>query len=234
MTKSKKTEADHIAEARQKLLEAALPEVLFDGWGEPVFKAAIASSGIDPHLAHLACPRGSVDLAVAYHRAGDATMIAAVEAADLSAMRYRDKVAFCVRARLETADKDVVRRGVAFFALPQNAGEGTAAIWGTADAIWSALGDTSEDVNWYTKRTILSAVYSATVLFWLGDTSEGDKDTWAFLDRRIENVMQFEKLKAQANKVPFVKAFMNGPGRVLDRVRKPSATPPSDLPGSMR
>ena len=98
----------------------------------------------------------------------------------------------------------MVRR---LFALPINAGEGAKAIWGTCDAIWTALGDTSDDVNWYTKRATLSGVYSSTVLFWLGDDSPDHQATWEFLDRRIENVMQFEKLKASVQKIPLLKPF---------------------------
>ena len=94
------------------------------------------------------------------------------------------------------------------------------------------LGDTSEDVNWYTKRATLSAVYSSTVLFWLGDTSEGHAETWAFLDRRIENVMQIEKVKAQVNSSPTLSMLMAGPNWLLSHVKAPSRLNRSDLPGS--
>ena len=106
------------------------------------------------------------------------------------------------------------------------------AIWGTADAIWVALGDTSEDINWYSKRASLSAVYGATVLYWLGDDSTGHEATWDFLDRRIENVMQFEKAKATFMANPLGKALISGPFKVLERIRAPRL--PEDLPGQSR
>jgi ubiquinone biosynthesis protein COQ9 len=177
-------------------------------------------------------PRGGVDLAVAYHRAGDAAMRDALGARDLTVLRFRDRVALGIRLRLEAADKELVRRGSALFALPQHALEGAGLIWSTADAIWTALGDTSRDINWYSKRTSLSAVYGATVLFWLGDTSDDHEATWAFLDRRIENVMQFEKLKAGVQKNPLTQALMKGPLKILERIAAPQAT--SDLPGKMK
>ncbi len=104
-------------------------------------------------------------------------------------------------------------------------------IWGTADAIWTALGDTSDDVNWYTKRATLSGVYSATVLYWLGDSSEGHTATWAFLDRRIENVMQIEKLKAQVNANPVLSRVMAGPNWLLSHIKAPQRLPRTGLPG---
>jgi ubiquinone biosynthesis protein COQ9 len=113
--------------------------------------------------------------------------------------------------------------------MPHHAIEGAGLIWGTADAVWNALGDTSRDVNWYTKRTTLSAVYASTVLYWLGDTSAGDQDSWAFLDRRIENVMQFEKAKARAKTNPLTKAMMDGPLKILERITAPQEV--QDLPG---
>ncbi len=232
---SRKTETDHIAETRARVLEAALPLVVFDGWSEQTLKDAIADSGVDEGLARLAFPRGAVDLALEFHMDGDRQLAAAMAGADLDGMRYRDRVAFGIRKRLEIAvpHREAVRRGSALFALPIHAADGARAIWHTADTIWNALGDTSRDVNWYTKRATLSAVYSAAVLYWLGDESEGSTDTWDFIDRRIENVMQFEKAKATLRKTPLAKAFMSGPGRILDKVKAPGETP-SDLPGSTR
>ncbi|MGB3313113.1 MAG: COQ9 family protein [Albidovulum sp.] len=221
-----------IGSAKEKLLEAALKHAVFDGWSEATFQAACADTGIAPDLARAVFPRGALDLAVAYHKAGDAAMVAALEAKDLAALRFRDRVTLAVRLRLDGADRELVRRGTAHFALPQNAATGAALVWGTADAIWRALGDTSDDINWYSKRATLSAVYSSTVLYCLGDGSEGQSATWDFLDRRIEDVMRFEKFKAQVRDNPVLGRVLAGPMKILDRVRAP-ARAPDDLPGRM-
>ncbi|SEO75750.1 ubiquinone biosynthesis protein COQ9 [Salinihabitans flavidus] len=214
---------------KSRLLDAALLHVPFDGWTQDSFDSAVADTGTDPALATALCPRGAVDLAVAYHRRGDAEMRARLAAEDLSDLRFRDRIARAVQIRLALCDdKEVVRRGMTLFALPQHAGTGADLIWGTADAIWTALGDSSDDINWYTKRMTLGAVYSATVLYWLGDDSPGHAATWAFLDRRIDNVMQFEKAKAGFNKSPLGKA-LSGPLSALSRVRPPAGR--DDLPG---
>ena len=207
------------------LLDAALPHVAFDGWSPATFDAAVADSGIDSAI----CPRGAVDLAVAYHKRGDAQMIAAMAAADLSDMRYSEKVAHAIKLRLAAAeDKEIVRRGTSLFALPNHAGEGAKLIWGTADAIWTALGDTSDDVNWYTKRVTLSAVYGSVVLFWLGDDTGAVDD---FIDRRIENVMQVEKIKARINKSALLKPLTGPLAAVLGGIKAPNRDPNPDLPG---
>ena len=234
MTKSKKTETDHIVETRDKVLQAALPHVVFDGWSAETLALAITDSGADAGLAALAFPRGAVDLALAFHYDGDRKLAAAMAAADMSNMRYSEKIAHGIRLRLELVDghREEVRRGSALFALPSHAGDGAKAIWHTADTIWNALGDTSRDVNWYTKRATLSAVYSSAVLFWLGDESGGE-DTNAFIDRRIDNVMQFEKFKATMRGNSLVKAFMTGPGKFLDKVKAPGEAP-TGFPGSIR
>ena len=217
---------------KEKLLQAALMHVPFDGWSPATFDAAVADSGVERAVADSVCPRGAVDLAIAYHNQGDAEMVRRMQETDLGAMRYSERVAAAVRFRLEAVeDKELVRRGTTLFALPMYAGDGARAIWGAADAIWTALGDTSEDVNWYTKRATLSGVYSATVLYWLGDSSQDHADTWAFLDRRIENVMQIEKLKAQVNNNPVLGKLMAGPNWLLSRVKAPNPLPQSDFPG---
>jgi ubiquinone biosynthesis protein COQ9 len=107
-------------------------------------------------------------------------------------------------------------------------------LWETADAIWTALGDASDDLNWYSKRAILSGVYSSTVLYWLGDQSAGHAATWAFLDRRIEEVMRFETLKRRVRENRVLGPLMAGPDWLAKQVRAPSATPPADLPGRWR
>ncbi len=219
---------------RAALLAAALPHVAFDGWSDAAFAAAAQGAGIDRSLARAICPRGALDLALAYHAAGDKEMLARLAAADLAGLRFRDRIAAAVRLRLDGADREVVRRGTALFALPQHAALGAKAIWGTADAIWTALGDRSDDINYYSKRAILAGVYASTLLYWLGDASPGQAATWEFLDRRIANVMQFEKLKAAANANPLVKAFMAGPGSVLARIRAPGARVQDHLPGSVQ
>lgn len=215
-----------------KLVEAALPHVAFDGWGPEAFAAAIADSGIDAGEARQICPRGAVDLAVAYHRIGDQTMLAAMATADLGNMRYSEKVAHAIRLRLQAVDdKEAVRRGSTLFALPHMAPEGAKLIWGTADAIWTALGDTSTDVNWYTKRATLSAVYSSVVLYWLGDDSSDGQATDAFIDRRIADVMQVERFKSAVRSNPAFKPFTAPLSRLAEMIKPPRKTMASDLPG---
>ena len=232
MSEEKRSEEDHLRETRARLVEAALPHVPFDGWSDAVLALAIADSGVDEGLARLACPRGAVDLALAAHREGDAEMVARLDATNLTSLRMRERIAMAVRVRIEAAgDRETVRRGVTFFAMPAHAADGAAAIWQTADVIWTTLGDPSDDVNWYTKRAILSGVYSSTLLYWLGDESDGHRATWEFLARRIDNVMGFEKLKAQVLANPLAKRFAAGPGRVFGRIRKPASGGRPDLPG---
>lgn len=230
-------EGDPLAAVRDKILAAALPNIPFDGWTDAMLKQAVIDAGVDPHEAKLAAPR-PIDLAIALHRKGDRDLAKAMAEAPLGEMRIRDRVAFGVRKRLEIADphREAVRRAAALMALPTNAATSARLIWETADTIWTALGDPSDDLNWYTKRAILSGVYSATMLYWLGDETPDREKTWEFLDRRIEGVMRFEKTKAAINANPLGRLMMTGPNWLAKRIRKPGSTPvdtgtPVDLPG---
>ena len=216
-----------------QLLAAALPHVAFDGWSETSLRAACQDLSITRQMAALACPRGAIDLAIRFHHDGDGAMQVVLQKTDINAMKIREKITFSVRARLDAIrDKEAVRRGATLMALPQHAAEGAGLVWGTCDRIWAAIGDSSADVNWYTKRLTLSSVYSATVLYWLGDNSPNHQDTWTFLDRRIENVMQFEKFKAQVNANPLAKQLLVGPNWLLSKIKAPSGVPTVDLPGN--
>jgi len=222
-----------MTDLKNDILDAALAHVAFDGWSDATLIAAAGDVGADMAAVRAVFPRGAVDLAMAFHRRGDAAMLAQLAADDLDAMKIREKITHAVRLRLEVmADqKEEVRRGTTLFSLPVHAADGARALWETADAIWTAIGDISEDHNWYTKRMTLSAVYSATVLFWLGDGSEGHTATWAFLDRRIEDVMQVEKLKARMRDSKLLGPLMAGPNWLLSRMKAPAKMAPDDMPG---
>lgn len=220
-------------DARTALLDAALLHVPFDGWSEATFQAAMRDAKIAPGVARAVCPRGAVDLAIAFHRNGDQVMLDKLAATDMSGLKFSEKVTEAVWMRIGANDnKEAVRRGTTLFALPVYAGDGARLIWGTADHIWTALGDTSEDYNWYTKRATLSGVYSSTVLYWLGDDSPDAMATRAFLERRIGDVMQIEKIKSQVRKSPTLSRLMAGPEWVLGRIKPPARAQRDTMPGS--
>lgn len=221
-----------MTETESKLIDAILVHVAFDGWSEASFDAAVADAGVDPVVARGLFPRGARDLARAWHERGDDRMADAFAAADLSEMRYSEKVAHAVRLRIEAiGDKEALRRAMVQNALPLNAPDGAKMLWQTADRIWTLLGDTSEDFNWYTKRMTLSGVIGSTLLFWLGDDSHDTQATWDFLDRRIGDVMQFEKAKARVTAGPLGRA-LSAPGSLLNMIRAPQRR--HDLPGARR
>ena len=221
---------------RAAILEAARFHVAFDGWSDAVLMAAAAEAGVDAQAARAAFPRGAIDLAHAFHLDGDAALARALRDDLPRDLRYSEKVAWAIRKRLEIAgrDREAVRRAAAFFALPVHAATGARALWHTADTIWTGLGDTSDDVNWYSKRAILSGVYSASLLYGRGDRSDGCRDTWEFVDRRIADVMSFETAKASVRNTPVHRAFMAGPGRLLDTIRAPAPRGRDDLPGQQK
>ncbi len=192
---------DHdLDKARQAILDAALELAPFEGWSVPTLRRAASDAGYDRPTQLRAFPRGVIDLIDLYTERCDARMEEALAALDLDAMRIREKVTVAVRARIEAmADhKQAAHKAMQFLALPMHAPDGMAHVARTADRIWRAIGDTSTDFNYYTKRATLSLVYSSTVLVWFDDTTPDHAETWAFLDRRIENVMSFEKVKAKA------------------------------------
>ena len=227
-----KTEDSKLGSLRATVLDAALPHVAFDGWSDATLAQAVADTGVDPAQARLAFPRGGIDLAIAFHRANDLALKDRAAGEDMSALRYSRKVARLIELRLEliAPHREAVRKAVSLFALPTHAVDGARLVWETADAIWTALGDTSDDVNWYTKRITLSAVWSSVLLYWLGDESAGMERTRTFIERRIADVMQVEKAKAAVRETPLGKVLTQGAESVIKSIRRP-VQPPHDLPG---
>ena len=215
-----------------KLMLTALPNVAFDGWSNSTFVAACREADISERKARLFCPRGALDLAIAFHKWGDDQFETAFTKKKISELKVREKIRKAVELRIKLAsDKEAVRRGVVLFALPIHAFEGSRLIWDTSDLIWELVGDDSEDYNWYSKRAILSAVYASTVLYWLGDNSEGSEETWHFLDRRIDDVMKFETAKVQLKTNKFTKEFNGLAEKFLKTIKRPSRNIDPNLPG---
>ena len=220
-------------ELRARVIAAALPHVPFDGWSDKTLALAVAEAEVDRALARLEFPRGGIDLLLAYHALRDAALPDRLAAMELEGLRFRDKVAVAIDTRLDlvSTERDAVRRGVALCALPLYAPEGARALWHTADTIWIALGDASEGQSWYTKRASLSAIYSAALLYWLGDDEPGFARTRAFTRRRIDDLMRFEKTKARVAANPLAAAAMDASKRLMSRVRLPLPARRDDLPG---
>ena len=140
-------------------------------------------------------------------------MLEELEGQDLAAMKIRDRIATAVRVRLErqAGNREAIRRAVALFALPNNMPAALQSLYRTVDAIWHAAGDTATDFNFYSKRLLLAGVYSATLIYWLEDKSDGSARTWTFLDRRIADIMRLQKFRGRLDGLV---------GRLPDRLRR--------------
>ncbi|HEY7688245.1 MAG TPA: COQ9 family protein [Dongiaceae bacterium] len=196
MARKAKTEGEAL---RDKLLTATLAHVPFDGWTQTAFDRAIEDTGADRALALNAFPRGVGEIIEYFHRLTDRRMVAELEKRDLAGYKLRQKIALALRLRFEinAGHREAIRQGLAFLALPTNAHIGLISLYRTVDAIWYAVGDRSADFNYYSKRALLAGVYTASVFYWLSDKSERSEETWAFINRRIEDVMRIQKLRGK-------------------------------------
>jgi ubiquinone biosynthesis protein COQ9 len=194
--RKKKTDEAGLKDA---VLAAALKHAVFDGFTDKSLAQAGEEAGTDKETLKRLFPNGPLSLVEAFSDAADAEMEKVLAALDLKAMKVRMRISTAVMARIEAIKphKEAARRAAAFLTLPPHAALGTKLVYRTVDLMWRAAGDTSTDFNFYTKRAILAGVYSSTLVKWFTDQSPDESETTAFLASRIENVMQFEKLKAQ-------------------------------------
>jgi ubiquinone biosynthesis protein COQ9 len=184
---------------KDRILEAALEHAAFDGWGEHTFRRAAEDAGVDLATARRLFPQGPAGLLDWLDDWADRRMLAAVAQEDLSRLSVRRRIARLVRARFEALApyRESVRRAVLARGLPRNLPGGLTALWRACDRIWNAAGfaDAEQDgASWYTRRMLLAGVLVATLLYWLEDDSEGARDSWAFLDRRLDDVVRLGQL----------------------------------------
>jgi len=187
-----------LEQLRRQLALAVGENAVFDGWTKKAVDSAAAQLGIDPSQAQLAMPKGQAAIIDLYIQEVDRALEASFTSERLRGMKIREKIRSLVWRRLEIMGpaREAVRRALAILAMPQNVPRALRIGWRSADLMWRLAGDTSTDFNHYTKRMTLGAVYGSTLLVWLDDQSEDWSETAAFLDRRIDDVMKFEKFKA--------------------------------------
>ncbi|PZT91327.1 MAG: COQ9 family protein [Citromicrobium sp.] len=200
-----------MADAAPDIAEMTLPEMrlalapliadaaVFDGWSDDALTMAAQQAGADIDVARLAFPGGAIDMIAAWIETIDLAMVAELPEATLASMKIRERIRRLVQFRLDAVagQEEALRRALAIMAMPQNARRALKLGWSSADVMWRLAGDTATDYNHYTKRAILASIYAATLAVYVDDESEGKTETRAFLDRRIDGVMKFEKAKAK-------------------------------------
>lgn len=196
------SDQDHtvdIKAQRDRLIDAALIHVPFDGWTQTALKRGAEDIAMDPADVDVLFPGVATDMIAWHSMMADRRMLAALEEANLERLRIRDRIATAVMTRLEqnADDREAVRRGLSILGRPRNAALALQLLYRTVDDMWFAAGDRSTDWNFYSKRGLLGGVYSSTLLVWLNDQTEDFADTRAFLERRIENVMHIPKIKGR-------------------------------------
>jgi len=212
------TADDPHEKTRAVILEAALPNVPFDGWTQTLLKNAARDAGLDEGELLLAFPNSASELVEYFMEDGDRRMEEALVSRGTGNMGVTAKIELAIRLRLEVdeGNKEALRRAVTLLALPVSGASGARALYRTVDRIWRVAGDSSTDFNFYTKRAILAGILSATTSQWFADQSEGHADTWAFLSRRMQDVGRIERAKSAVKKTA---SLLPDPVRVLGWLR---------------
>ena len=200
MASSREAAAKVRQDARDRLVVAMFAHVPFDGWTGRALQSGATDAG---QSAACLFPGGPAQVAEHASDWADRQMLHRLEGTELASLRVRERIAAAVRSRLEVLEphREAMRRLMGYLALPGNVALTLRLTYRTVDAMWYAAGDRATDFSFYTKRALLAGVHGATGLFWLADRSEGLAETWAFLDRRIDDVMQIPKVRGQLEQV---------------------------------
>ncbi len=203
---------------KDRILLAALPHVAFDGWSMAALRAGAADAKLERQELLHAFPGGGRDAVAHFSDWADRQALKTLAAPGVSGLKTHEKVALGVRARLESMApwREAARKATAWLATPRRAALSAQLLYQTCDRIWRAAGDKSTDFNFYTKRGLLSGVVVTTTLYWLEDKSEGSTASWAFLDRRIGEVLKLGGAIGMARKL----TDKLDPGPVLRRFKR--------------
>lgn len=223
------------SDARDLLISATASHAPFDGWTEKAIAAGAADIGMAPEEARRLFTGGAEALVIYHAALADRRMDTAIQALPLAEMGVRERIAAAIKIRLEQnhAQREAVRAALAVLALPQNGPLALACLYRTVDTVWFSIGDKSTDFNFYSKRLLLAGVYLSTLFYWLNDNSEDQVESWAFLDRRIADVMRIEKAKGRLRgaKLPFSDILATLRKGVQGYAKRPGYPPAPPSPG---
>jgi ubiquinone biosynthesis protein COQ9 len=184
---------------RDRLIEAMLPDVAFDGWSRAAVRVAARQLDMPASEAAALFSRGAPDLVAAFSRWADRRMLARFADEPLAEGGTAARIRRALELRFEVVApwREPVRRALAVLALPPHAVLGTRLIYETVDGMWYAAGDASTDFSFYTKRATLAAIYGAALLYWLEDRSEDFIETRGFIDRRLADAARLGEARAR-------------------------------------
>lgn len=179
---------------QKNILNHTLPHVPFDGWAQSTLEHGANSAGVDTVELHRAFPGGARDAVRFFVTQADEALDHIPLTPD---MRLPEKIEALILGRLQQnlPQREAVRKAVAFLSLPQHADLAMESLYRTTDRMWKITGDHPTDFSFYTKRLSLGAIYSATLLHWLNDTSENQHETTLFLKRRLNDLNRFHRFR---------------------------------------
>ncbi len=210
---------------RDEILLATLPNVVFDGWSFQALRDGADMAGHDSVALTRAFPGGVTEAVEHFAAWADRETLTRLAAHPLDGLKVREKIALAVRTHFEVLEpyREAKRRQLSYLAMPQTVGLGLKLLYRTVDSLWFAAGDTATDFNHYTKRALLAGVVGSATFYWLDDPSEDHAETWAFIDRRLADVMSVGKATASLGKVGAVLSYLPNPLRFGRQLRRRTA-----------
>ena len=198
---------------RKTILNRALIDIENSGFNEKMLLNAAKNCKISEGKLGRLFPEGIFELKQYYFSEIDEQMLQKIKTQNYENIRVRDKIFNGVLIRLKLFKKNKTSIKYIFVSESSNPIKSLKHLWRTSDLIWKSAGDSSTDYNHYTKRLLLSWVYITTLIYWFNDKSRNINDTKLFLNRRIDEVLEFGKqsgkIKSKISKLNITNKLIN-------------------------
>ena len=198
---------------RKTILNRALIDIENSGFNKKMLLNAAKNCKISEGKLGRLFPEGIFELKQYYFSEIDEQMLQKIKTQNYENIRVRDKIFNGVLIRLDLFKKNKTSIKYIFVSESSNPIKSLKHLWRTSDLIWKSAGDSSTDYNHYTKRLLLSWVYITTLICWFNDKSRNINDTKLFLNRRIDEVLEFGKqsgkIKSKISKLNITNKLIN-------------------------
>lgn len=195
--------SDPYASKRDSIVSAFMNDAVFDGLSVKTLHNSFVHCHIPPEQSVLLFPDGVVDVLAWHSLRADEILTHFAQHSDLKSLSIRKRIETLLMHRFEVManEREAIRKGLHYLSLPHHVKASTTLLFRTVDTIWRIAGDTSTDMNYYTKRMILSGIYTATLPIWLSDKTPDLEHTRTFLQKRLNDALKLGKLPSVFPKI---------------------------------
>ena len=193
----KKNQNNYLLKKRLEVLKFAKIFISEKGFSKNSLESISKKYGLDINETELLFPEGNIDLIKFTLEQLDNELEEYCRKIDLIRLPVHKRIKKVLLSKIFLMNKNKLFYRSIFFNLliPKKKFSLSSQLYNSVDQIWFIAGDSSTDFNFYTKRLILSVIYSRIMLFFFNNNNLQELED--ILDESLQRVSKIPEIKSK-------------------------------------